>query len=99
MGRRSKGKSKRNRRTFKDDFKRDPVNLVVVEGYSFQRAANAVGVNSGIHIACGIAGRPRNLEVVGFLGRKFLHHIEMTGDWESEQCLSCARPLRVTQLA
>lgn len=46
MGKRSKGKSKRTRRTFTDDFKRDAVNLVVVEGYSFQRAADAVGVNS-----------------------------------------------------
>lgn len=46
MGKRSTGKSKRIRRTFTDDFKRDAVNLVVVEGYSFQRAADAVGVNS-----------------------------------------------------
>ena len=46
MGKSSKGKSKRIRRTFTDDFKRDAVNLVVVEGYSFQRAADAVGVNS-----------------------------------------------------
>ena len=46
MGKRTKGKSRRTRRTFTDDFKRDAVNLVVVEGYSFQRAADAVGVNS-----------------------------------------------------
>ena len=46
MGKSTNGKSKRIRRTFTDDFKRDAVNLVVVEGYSFQRAADAVGVSS-----------------------------------------------------
>ena len=45
MGKSSNGKSKRIRRTFTEDFKRDAVNLVVVEGYSFQRAADAVGVS------------------------------------------------------
>jgi len=45
MSKRSKGKPKRTRRRFTDDFKRDAVNLVVVEGYSFQRAADAVGVD------------------------------------------------------
>ena len=46
MSKKQSGKSKRIRRTFTDDFKRDAVNLVVVEGYSFQRAADAVGVSS-----------------------------------------------------
>ena len=46
MGKSTNGKSKRIRRTFTEDFKRDAVNLVVVEGYSFQRAADAVGVSS-----------------------------------------------------
>jgi len=46
MGKRSKVKPKRIRRTFTEEFKRDAVNLVVVEGYSFQRAADAVGVSS-----------------------------------------------------
>ena len=46
MGKKMNGKSKRIRRTFTEDFKRDAVNLVVVEGYSFQRAADAVGVGS-----------------------------------------------------
>ncbi len=45
MGKKQSGTSKRIRRTFTDDFKRDAVNLVVVEGYSFQRAADAVGVS------------------------------------------------------
>ncbi|MEO8496824.1 MAG: transposase [Planctomycetota bacterium] len=34
------------RRSFSEDFKRDAVNLVVVEGYSFKAAADAVGVGS-----------------------------------------------------
>ena len=46
MGKKQSGPSKRIRRTFTEDFKRDAVNLVVVEGYSFQRAADAVGVSS-----------------------------------------------------
>ena len=46
MGKKESGQSKRIRRTFTEDFKRDAVNLVVVEGYSFQRAADAVGVSS-----------------------------------------------------
>lgn len=37
---------KRVRRTFTEEFKRDAVNLVVVEGYSFKAAAEAVGVSS-----------------------------------------------------
>ena len=45
MGKKQSGASKRIRRTFTDEFKRDAVNLVVVEGYSFQRAADAVGVS------------------------------------------------------
>ena len=35
---------KRPRRKFSDEFKRDAVNLVVVDGYSMKRAAEAVGV-------------------------------------------------------
>ena len=42
---RSTNKS-RGRRTFTAAFKQDAVNLVVQEGYSFQRAAEAVGVSS-----------------------------------------------------
>jgi transposase len=34
------------RRSFSEEFKRDAVNLVVVEGYSFKAAADAVGVSS-----------------------------------------------------
>lgn len=37
---------KRKRRSFNDQFKRDAVNLVVVEGYSFAAAARAVNVSS-----------------------------------------------------
>ncbi len=37
---------KRVRRTFTDEFKRDTVNLVVKQGYSFAAAAEAVGVAS-----------------------------------------------------
>lgn len=36
----------RGRRSFTEEFKRDAVNLVVVEGYSFKAAADAVGVSS-----------------------------------------------------
>ena len=36
---------KRKRRTFTEQFKRDAVNLVVVEGYSFAAAARAVDVS------------------------------------------------------
>ena len=39
----SKGKGQR--RVFSDEFKRDAVNLVVVEGYSYAAAARAVNVN------------------------------------------------------
>jgi len=38
--------SQRKRRTFSDEFKRDAVNLVAVEGYTFKAAAVAVGVSS-----------------------------------------------------
>ena len=38
-------KGKQIRRTFKEEFKRDAVNLVVVEGYSYAAAARAVNVN------------------------------------------------------
>jgi hypothetical protein len=33
---------KRAKRSFTDEFKKDAVNLVVVEGYSFARAANGL---------------------------------------------------------
>ena len=36
---------KRQRRTFPEEFKRDAVNLIVTEGYSFRAAAEAVNVN------------------------------------------------------
>ncbi len=37
-------KVKPKRRTFKEDFKREAVNLIVTEGYSFKAAAEAVNV-------------------------------------------------------
>ena len=37
--------AKRTRRTFSEEFKRDAVNLIVKEGYSFRAAAEAVNVN------------------------------------------------------
>ena len=40
-------KRKRKRRTFSEEFKRDAVNLVVVEGYTIAAAARAVGVLDG----------------------------------------------------
>ena len=36
---------KRTRRTFSEEFKRDAVNLIVKEEYSFRAAAEAVNVN------------------------------------------------------
>jgi len=39
--------SKSNRRHFSEEFKRDAVNLVVVEGYSVRAASVAVNVNEG----------------------------------------------------
>lgn len=39
-------KSKRARRVFSDEFKRDAVDLVVKQGYSFRAAADAVNVSS-----------------------------------------------------
>lgn len=38
-------KAKPKRRTFTEEFKRDAVNLVVVEGYTILGAARAVNVN------------------------------------------------------
>ena len=38
---------KRKRRTFSEEFKRDAVNLVVVEGYTIAAAAKAVNVLDG----------------------------------------------------
>lgn len=40
-------KSSGSGRRYDDDFKRSAVNLVVVQGYSIQAAADAVGVSSG----------------------------------------------------
>ena len=37
---------KHKRRSFSDEFKRDPVNLVVNQEYSFRAAAEAVGVGA-----------------------------------------------------
>ena len=37
--------TKQPRRSFTEEFKKDAVNLVVVQGYSFKRAAEAVGVS------------------------------------------------------
>ena len=39
------GKMKPKRRTFTEEFKREAVNLVVVEGYSILAASRAVNVN------------------------------------------------------
>ena len=39
--------SRRQRRTFSEEFKRDDVNLVVVEGYTISGAARAVNVLPG----------------------------------------------------
>lgn len=39
--------SKHKRRSFSDEFKRDAVNLIVNQGYSFRAAADAVGVGVG----------------------------------------------------
>lgn len=46
MSKKSMASGKQPRRSFTEDFKRDAVNLVAVEGYSFNRAAQAVGVSS-----------------------------------------------------
>ena len=46
MSKESTATRKRIRRRFSDEFKQDAVNLVVVQGYSFKRAADAVGVSS-----------------------------------------------------
>ena len=46
MGQEPKTSETRSRRSFSEEFKRDAVNLVAVEGYSFNRAAQAVGVSS-----------------------------------------------------
>ncbi len=45
MSKETKATGKRVRRTFSEEFKRDAVNLVAVEGYSIKRAAEAVGVS------------------------------------------------------
>ena len=37
---------RQSRRKFTEEFKRDAVNLIVIEGYSFKAAAEAVGVSS-----------------------------------------------------
>ena len=46
MSQESKTSGNRPRRSFTDEFKRDAVNLVAAQGYSFNRAAQAVGVSS-----------------------------------------------------
>jgi len=46
MNQESDTATKRPRRSFTEEFKRDAVNLVAVEGYSFSRAALAVGVSA-----------------------------------------------------
>ena len=46
MSKESTATRKRIRRRFSNEFKQDAVNLVVVQGYSFKRAADAVGVSS-----------------------------------------------------
>ena len=46
MSQASKTSEKRPRRSFTEEFKRDAANLVAVEGYSFNRAALAVGVSA-----------------------------------------------------
>ncbi len=46
MSKEFKTSGKRPRRSFTEEFKRDAVNLVAVEGYSFNRAAMAVGVSA-----------------------------------------------------
>jgi len=46
MSKEFKVSGKQHRRSFTEEFKRDAVNLVVVEGYSFNRAAQAVGVSA-----------------------------------------------------
>ena len=45
MNKTTKSTRRRERRTFSEEFKRDAVNLIVVEGYSFKRAAEAVGIS------------------------------------------------------
>lgn len=37
----------RKRRSFSEEFKRDAVNLILKQGYSFRTAADAVGVGEG----------------------------------------------------
>lgn len=37
--------NKRKRRSFTEEFKRDAVNLVVIQGYSFKEAASALKIN------------------------------------------------------
>jgi transposase len=39
--------SQRKRRSFSDEFKRDAVNLIVQQGYSFRAAAESLGVGEG----------------------------------------------------
>jgi len=46
MSKKTRTSGKQARRSFTEQFKKDAVNLVAVEGYSFNRAAQAVGVSS-----------------------------------------------------
>lgn len=79
---------KRARRSFTEEFKRDAVNLVVVEGYSFKRAAEAVGVSSRSlrewhekfapdPEACGEAATVEQLQVENKRLRKKLREAEL----------------------
>ena len=63
-------KGKRKRRKFSEEFKRDAVNLVVVEGYTIAAAARAVGVLDGslrewhrsMHLSQNLAARVQPLQ-------------------------------------
>ena len=45
MSKKKKEATSKKRRVYTEEFKRDAVNLVVVQGYSFARAGEALGVN------------------------------------------------------
>jgi transposase len=46
MSKKTNMSAKLARRVFTEEFKKDAVNLVAAQGYSFNRAAQAVGVSS-----------------------------------------------------
>ena len=60
MSQASKTSEKRPRRSFTEEFKRDAANLVAVEGYSFNRAALAVGVSAQAWGACSASKHHRH---------------------------------------